>query len=162
MGDKTGLNTRPKKIFLTLQGLEELRFELNFLKFHKRLEIAKRLQDARDLDDTEENAEYDAAMVDQELMENRIAELEQVLRDAKIIKSATSGGIVSLGSTVVIQIKDKLDQFTIVGKMEANPTKKKISNESPIGLALLGAKIGDKVEVATPITKYSAKVIEIK
>ncbi len=162
MGEPINLSAKSKKIFLTLQGLEELRTELNFLKKEKRAEIAGRLKEARELDDTDENAAYDAAMVDQDLVENRISELERILRDAKIIKTTVSDGTVVLGSTVTIQIKEKLDEFTIVGKMEANPMKKRISNESPIGIALLGNRIGDKVEVLTPVTRYSAKIIEIK
>lgn len=163
MGDQKKLNTKQKSVFLTPQGLTELRAELILLKTEKRLELSKRLQDARDMG-TEENAVYDAAMVEQDLLENRITELEKILREAKIISAGlTSGGIVTLGSTVIVQTgPGKLDEFTIVGKMEANPAKKRISDESPVGMALIGAKSGDRVEVLTPMTSYKVKIIEIK
>ncbi len=163
MGDLKKLNTKQKNIFLTPEGLQELRAELALLKTEKRLELARRLQDARDID-TEENAEYDAAMVEQELVENRIAELERILRGAKLISANIKAeGIVTIGSTVVVQMHaGKLDEFTIVGKMEANPAKKRVSDESPIGVALIGSKIGERVEVLTPVTSYKVKIIEIK
>src|SRR4051794_12807853 len=123
MGESTNLSAKSKKIFLTPQGVEELRFELTFLKKHKRVEIAQRLQNAREQAGTEESSEFDSAMVEQELMENRISELERILREAKIIKSSASDNeSVILGSTVLVQIQDKLEEFTVVGKMEANPT----------------------------------------
>jgi transcription elongation factor GreA len=162
MGDKQ-VQTRTKSVFLTPDGVQELRAELEFLKKEKRIELAKRLQEARAMA-IEENSEYDSAMVEQELLESRIAELERILRDAKIINAGNKNTeIVAIGSTVIIQIgSGKVDEFTIVGKMEANPTKKKISNESPIGMALVGSKMGDSVEVLTPASTYKVKIIEIK
>lgn len=162
MGDPK-LHSKSKNVFLTSEGLKQLQSELDFLRKEKRKEIAKRLQEARDMA-IEENAEYDAAMVEQDLVEGRITELEKILRRAKLISSVVKkSDIVTLGSTVIVQIgPSKIDQFTIVGKMEANPAKKRISNESPIGLALVGAKIGDSCEVLTPNNSYKVKIIEIK
>lgn len=153
-----------KKVYLTQIGLEEIKTELAFLKKEKRVEVSERIRVARELGDPTENAEYEAALDQQALVENRIAELENILRDAQIIKPTTNSGgdIIIIGSTVVVEIDKQIDEFTIVGKVEANPAKKRISNESPVGSALLGAKMGEIVEVTTPIVKYKCKVLEIK
>jgi transcription elongation factor GreA len=153
-----------KQVYLTRQGLQDVKGELEFLKTDKRLQLAKRLQDAREMDNTEENAEYDAAMTDQELVENRISELEKLIRQAKVIDHSTSAPsqIITIGSTVTLETKDGVEEFTIVGRTEANPAKKKISNESPLGSSLLGAKKGDTVSVSTQILSYQCKVLEIK
>ncbi|KKR23641.1 MAG: Transcription elongation factor GreA [Candidatus Daviesbacteria bacterium GW2011_GWB1_39_5] len=98
----------------------------------------------------------------QGLIENRIAELENVLKGAKVIATEHSNDFVVIGSTVKIEMDDGIDEFTIVGRVEADPSKKKISNESPLGSALVGAKKGEEVEVATPIVRYKCKVLEIK
>lgn len=157
------MDIRDKNVYLTADGLQGLRAELELLKNIKRPEIARRLQDARELDDTEENAEYDAAIADQEILEDRISQLAKILHEAKVIeKPAAVENIVSIGSTVIVQMDHKRQEFTIVGKMEANPSKKKVSNESPIGMALLGAKKGETIAVSTPALTYQAKVIEIK
>ncbi len=152
-----------KTVYLTSKGLDDARSELIFLKKTKRAEIADRIQRAREFGDVAENSEYDAALEEQSLVENRVFELEKVLRDAKVIKKdSKSNEIVTIGSTVLVEMDGQLDEFTIVGRVEANPAKKRISNESPVGSALLGAKKGEEVEVATPIVRYKCKIIEIK
>lgn len=152
-----------KKIYLTPEGLQDVKSELSFLKKEKRLEIAERIQRAREFGDLAENIEYDAAIDEQSLTESRISELEQILHDAKLIKEQIGGGnIVTIGSTVVVEMDGEIDEFTIVGRIEANPAKKKISNESPVGSAILGAKVGEEVEVLTPIVRYKCKILEIK
>jgi transcription elongation factor GreA len=152
-----------KSTYFTASGLENTRRELDFLKKTKRAEVADRISRARDLGDLAENAEYEAALDEQALVENKIEELEGVLRNAKVISEPQGGSeIVMIGSTVKVEMGGEIDEFTIVGKVEANPIKKKISNESPVGSALLGAKVGEEVEVATPIVRYKAKVLEIK
>lgn len=152
-----------KTTYLTAAGLDEVKQELGFLKKTKRVEIAERIQRARDFGDLAENAEYEAALDEQALVENRVEELERVLRSAKVIKTPESeSGIVVIGSTVRVEMDGQDDEFTIVGRVEANPAQKRISNESPVGSALLGAKIGEEVEVATPIVRYKCKVLEIK
>lgn len=164
MGDLKKISYNQKNIFLTSQGLQDLKAELDFLKTVKRLELAKRLQDARDID-IDENAEYDATMVEQELAENRISELERLIRTAKIIDHTVADkSIITIGTTVVVKMSQnqEQDEFTIVGRTEANPVRKRISNESPLGSALLGAKVGEIVQVQTPILSYSCKIIEIK
>ena len=151
-----------KNTYLTPKGLSEAKLELENLKKNKRAEIAQRIQQAREYGDLTENSEYDQAMDDQGLVENRIAELEEILKHAKIIKEEHSSDFVVIGSTVKIEMDNEIDEFMIVGRVEADPSKKRISNESPLGSALLGAKKGEEVEVATPIVRYKCKVLEIK
>lgn len=149
-------------VYLTPHGLKEAQEELQFLQTTKRVQISERIQRAREFGDVAENAEYDAALEEQVLIENRIAYLEDVLKNAKVISQIHSSDFVVIGSTVKVEMSDEIDEFTIVGKMEANPIKKKISNESPMGTALLGAKVGETVEVVTPIVRYKCKILEIK
>lgn len=152
-----------KTTYLTAAGLDEVKQELGFLKKTKRVEIAERIQRARDFGDLAENAEYEAALDEQALVENRVEELERTLRSAKVIKAPeTESDIVVIGSTVRVEMDGQNDEFTIVGRVEANPAQKRISNESPVGSALLGTKVGEEVEVATPIVRYKCKVLEIK
>lgn len=150
-----------KDVYLTQKGLLEAKNELDHLKKVKRAEIAQRINQAREYGDLTENSEYDSAMEDQALMESRIAVLENILKDAKVIENHQTKDFVVIGSTVKIEMDDGVDEFTIVGRVEADPSKKRISNESPLGAALLGAKSGEEVEVTTPIVKYKCKVLEI-
>lgn len=157
------INSRIKKgVYLTPQGLSGAKIELENLKKNKRVEIAQKIQTAREYGDLTENSEYDAALEEQSMLESRIAELEGIVKEAKIISESHESEIVVIGSTVKIEMDQELDEFTIVGKVEANPAKKRISNESPLGIALLGAKKGEEVEVTTPIVRYKCKVLEIK
>ena len=151
-----------KNTYLTPKGLVEAKAELAFLKKNKRLEIAEKIHQARQYGDLTENSEYDSAMEDQALTENRISELENILKNFKVIAESQTTDFVVIGSTVKIDMDGEIDEFTIVGRVEADPSKKRISNESPLGIALLGAKKGEAVEVATPIVKYKCKVLEIK
>lgn len=151
-----------KSTYLTLQGLEKVKTELNYLKKIKRAQVTERIKNAREFGDLAENAEYDAAMDEQAMVENRIVELEEALRNAKVIVKETNNEFVVIGSTVKIEMEGEIDEFTIVGRVEANPAKKRISNESPVGASLLGAKVGEEVDVTTPIVKYKCKVLEIK
>ncbi|OGE33701.1 transcription elongation factor GreA [Candidatus Daviesbacteria bacterium RIFCSPHIGHO2_02_FULL_36_13] len=150
-----------KSVYLTPTGLAEAKAELEFLKKNKRAEIAERIHQAREYGDLTENSEYDSAMEDQSLIENRISQLENILKSVKIIDSEHDNEFVVIGSTVKVEMDEEIDEFTIVGRVEADPAKKRISNESPLGSALLGAKKGEEVEVATPIVRYKCKVLEI-
>ena len=154
--------TKPKNTYLTPKGLSEAKFELENLKKNKRAEIAERIHQAREYGDLTENSEYDQAMEDQSMVENRIAELEGILKNAKVIEEKHTSDFVVIGSTVKIEMDDEIDEFTIVGRVEADPSKKRISNESPLGTSLLGAKKGEVVEVTTPIVRYKCKVLEIR
>lgn len=151
-----------KNIYLTPKGLEEAQAELEFLRTDKRNQISERIQRAREFGDISENAEYDAALDEQALVENRIVYLEEVLKNAKVISETNNTDFVVIGSTVTVEMEGEIDEFMIVGKVEANPLKKKISNESPLGSSLLGARVGESVEVATPIVRYQCKVLKIK
>jgi len=159
---KHALRRVTKKVYLTAKGLQKAREELEFLKKSKREEIADRIRQAREYGDLTENSEYDAAIEEQNLVESRISELEDILKDVKLISEKTFQDFVVIGSTVKVEMEGEVDEFTIVGRVEADPAKKKISNESPLGSALLGAKQGEMVEVTTPIVRYKCKVLEVK
>ncbi len=150
-----------KNVYLTATGLCDAKTELEYLKKTKRVQIAERIHQAREYGDLAENSEYDAALEEQALVENRINALENILKGAKVISEKHTEDFVVIGSTVKIEMDDGIDEFTIVGRVEADPSKKRISNESPLGSALLGAKKGEEVEVATPIVRYKCKVLEI-
>jgi transcription elongation factor GreA len=138
-----------KKLYhLTNEGKAELEAELAELK-GRRGEIAEKIANARDYGDLSENAEYDAAREEQAQVEGRISELEDILKNADIIKPGKSDGTVKVGSTVELHNGKKVT-YKIVGPVEADPLEGKISNESPIGIALLGKKKGDKVSIETP------------
>ncbi len=157
-----GFTQNSKNTYLTPKGLLQLKEELAYLKSTKRTEVAGKIQQAREYGDLTENSEYDTAMDDQALTENRIVELESILKRVKVIDEKQANNFVVIGSTVKIEMDDGIDEFTIVGRVEADPSKKRISNESPLGTVLLGAKKGETVEVATPIVRYKCKILEIK
>lgn len=151
------------KVYLTSEGYLEIEEELSHLKNERRPEVIKALKDARALGDLSENADYDAARAEQAQIEGRILELEKVLENAEIIENNNSGKV-SLGSTVVIRYEDddEDEEYRIVGSKEADPSDNKISNESPIAKAIMGAKAGDICEVESPNGKYSVKIIEVR
>ena len=153
---------KQRSVYVTAEGLTEAKRELVELNKVKRPEIADRIQRAREFGDITENSEYDAALEEQAIVEKRIAELENTLKDAKIIANVPRSDFVVIGSTVVIEMDGEVDEFMIVGSIEADPSQKRISNESPVGAALLGAKAGESVEVTTPIVRYRCKVLEVK
>lgn len=155
-------NVDNKHTYLTEKGLVEAKAELEFLKKTKRGQIAEIIHQAREYGDLAENSEYDAALEEQAMVESRISELENILKSAKVINNQGKQDFVVIGSTVKIEMDDGIDEFTIVGRVEADPSKKRISNESPLGQALVGAKKGEEVEVATPIVRYKCKILEIK
>lgn len=148
--------------YLTSQGLANAKEELEFLKKTRRAQIAEIIHQARQYGDLTENSEYDAALGEQAMVESRISELENILKSAKVIEEPSHQEFVVIGSTVKIEMDDGIDEFTIVGRVEADPSKKRISNESPLGQSLMGAKKGEEVEVATPIVRYKCKVLNIK
>ncbi len=148
-----------KQYQITLEGKKELEAELAELK-SRRGEVADKISEARDFGDLSENAEYDAAREEQGLLETRIAEIEEIVNNADIIK-ASSRSAVGLGSKVELKTGAKKVQYTVVGPVEANPLEGKISNESPIGMALYGKKEGDKVTIATPKGDITYTVISV-
>ena len=154
-----------KKNVLTYEGLKKLEDELEELKTVKRKEVAKKIADAREQGDLSENAEYDAAKAEQLEYENRIEEIEQILKYAEVVvEDNVDLGKVSIGCKVKImdlEFNDEMD-FKIVGSTEANSLGGKISNESPVGKALLGHKIGDTVKVDTQSGKIKYKILNIE
>lgn len=151
-----------KKFILTKEGLETLRKEYDELINVKRPAVVQRINRAREFGDLAENSEYDAAKDEQNLIELRISELEDVLHGVRLIETTRKSDFVVIGSTVIVEVDGEKDEFTIVGTMEADPAKRKISNESPVGQALLGARVGEAIEVVTPIVKAQYKILEIK
>jgi len=145
-----------KKIYLTKEGLEELKKEFKELTDVKRPDILARVSQARSMGDLSENAEYVAAREELSFIDGRIDELEELIKQAVLIVEThgkSSGSIVKLGSTVTVNVKGKKESFTVVGEWEADPHDKKISHESPLGKALMGKKVGEKVEVEAPAGK---------
>jgi transcription elongation factor GreA len=152
---------KQESLYLTKEGLEKLKAELKELVEVKRPEIAKRIQAAREAGDISENAEYDSARQEQSYIEGRIAELEEVIKSAKI-SDATVKGVIGVGCKVTVHVDGDKEDFYIVGPPEANPVEKKISHESPLGVALVGKKIGDKVEVEAPVGKLTYTILSVE
>lgn len=139
-----------KKIYLTKEGLDELKKEFDQLTKVKRPDVLERVSQARSMGDLSENAEYVAAREELSFIDGRIDELEELIKQAVLIQETHSKGQVKLGSTVTVNIKGKKEVFMVVGEWEADPHDKKISHESPLGKALLGKKVGEKVQVEAP------------
>jgi transcription elongation factor GreA len=152
--------TKNNDLYLTKEGLEKLKGELDVLINEKRPEIVKRIKEAREMGDISENAMYDAARQEQSFAEGRIAELEDILKTAKI-SEISSVDEIGIGNKVKVHIEGSEEEFHIVGAPEANPAEGKISHESPLGVAMMGRKIGDKIDVEAPIGKLTYKVLHI-
>jgi transcription elongation factor GreA len=154
-----------KEVILTREGYEKLTQEIAYLSNQKRREVADRIRIAREFGDITENAEYDDAKNEQAMLEHRIAQLEDRLSAARVIeKSDIKKDVVSIGSKVKLRDIDakKTFEYHIVGTAEANPTENKLSNESPVGKAILGHKKGEVVEVAAPRGALKFKILEIR
>ncbi len=150
-----------KKVYrLTQEGVDELKAEHEQL-VGQRVHVADRIKQARELGDLSENAEYQSAREEQDRLESRISELEHVLQGVQIIKKPKSDGTVRLGSTVRLKDGGKPLVYRVVGTIEANPSQGKISDESPIGKALLGKKVGDKAQIRTPAGSDTYKIVDI-
>ncbi len=149
--------------FLTREGYQKLQEELDKLRTEKREEIAARLREAADGEDLIENAEYEAAKNEQAFVEGRIKDLELLLATAKIIEEPKASESVQVGSKVIIhEVGSKAKEaYEIVGAAEANPMGGHISNESPLGRALIGHKVGEVVTVEAPDNKYQVKIVEV-
>jgi transcription elongation factor GreA len=154
-----------KDVILTPEGLEKLKQEIEYLSSDKRREVAERIKEAREFGDISENSEYDDAKNEQAMLEARIASLEDKLRSASVIDaSELSSDLVRVGSAVNVKNEDtgKSASYTIVGSTEADPSENKLSNESPVGKALLGHKKGDVVSVQLPSgTTRNLKITKI-
>jgi transcription elongation factor GreA len=153
----------PKDVILTQEGLATLKAELDHLSTTRRREVAGRIKEAREFGDISENAEYDDAKNEQAMLEARIATLEDKLRSATVVDASEIGtDVVRVGS--IVHVKDgggKSTKYTIVGSAEANPAEMRLSNESPVGKALLGHKRGEEVTVSTPRGERTLKITKI-
>ena len=152
-----------KKVILTEEGYNQLVEKLNYLKSVRRIEVADRLKAAIALGDLSENSEYDDAKNEQAFLEGEILELEEKIRNSDIISDA-GGDVVTLGSRVVILDieENETEEYMIVGSTEADPDAAKISNESPVGAALIGKSVGEIVDVHAPAGVIKYKIVEIK
>jgi len=150
-----------KNYYLSLKRLEELKSELIELKTIKRVEVAERLKRAKEYGDLSENTEYSEVKEQKETLESRIDELEDMIKNASIIKKTASQEFVDIGCEVEVEHKDKIKKFIMVGSSEAKPENGLISNDSPIGRAIIGKKVGDSVKVKTPIGEIIYKIIKI-
>ena len=154
-----------RESLITQEGLERLRGELEHMTTVKRREVAERIKEAREFGDIMENSEYDDAKNEQAMLEHRIATLEERLLAARVIeKGEVSKDIVSIGSRVRLRDVDAKEtvEYHIVGSAEANPAEHRLSNESPVGKAIIGHKKGETVEVPTPRGSLKYKILEIK
>ena len=151
----------PREVILTKEGLEELKSKIEYLSTQRRAEVAERIRAAREFGDIAENAEYDDAKNEQAMLEKQISDLEEKLRSATVVDTPASGDMVTVGVTVHVkdQKTDKSVKYKIVGSAEANPAEQKLSNESPVGRALIGRKRGDVVSV--PVPKGAARKLKI-
>lgn len=154
-----------KKVVMTYDGLKKMEQELENLKIVRRKEVAEKIKEARGQGDLSENAEYDAAKEEQGEIESRIVQLENLLRNAEVIdEDVLKMDVVNLGSKVtVLDVEfDEEMEYTIVGSTEADPMNGRISNESPLGMALLGQKVGATVMADTPDGEVAFKILNIQ
>ena len=154
-----------KEVLLTPEGLEKLKEEIQYLKSDKRREVAERIKHAREFGDISENSEYDDAKNEQAMLEQRIHQLEDRLAGARLIEAEDlPSGIVAVGTRVRLRDIDANEtvEYVIVGSAEANPAERKLSNESPVGKAIIGRKKGETVEVAAPRGSLKYKIMDVK
>lgn len=151
-----------KKIYLTQEGYEKLKKELDELLYKKRPEVIAKIKESREYGDLSENAEYDQARTEQSFIEGRIKEIQEILKNVEIIKKDHQKEVVELGSTVVVLVDGQEEVYTIVDSTEADPDLGKISNESLVGKSLLGKKVNEVVKVETPAGVIEYVIKEIK
>jgi transcription elongation factor GreA len=150
------------KIILTKEGYNKLQEELRHLKEVKRPKALERLKKAREMGDLTENSEYGDAKEGLSLIDKRIQEIEEILKNGEIIEKNSNRQVVDIGSEVIIETEGRKENFIIVGEGEADPVNKKLSHTSPIGRALMGKKAGERVEIEAPGGKVVYKIIKVK
>ena len=155
-------NTAKKEFYLTKDGIEKLQAELDDLVKNQRPKVAIELKEAKEQGDLSENASWEAAKDHQAFIEGRISELEQILRNAVVIAAPKKKDKIDIGSVVHLEIEDGKQVYTIDGSTEANPSEGKISNESPIGQALLGKAKGEEVTINVPSGEMIYKITHIE
>jgi transcription elongation factor GreA len=156
------MSTANQPIIVTAEGLQKLKDELDYLKTTRRQEVADRLKEAISYGDLSENSEYQEAKEEQAFLEGKIIELEKTIKTVQVAKGDNRKTVIHLGSVVTLELDKKQITVTLVGATEAEPFEGKISNESPLGKAISGAKKGDVVEVDAPSGKLSYTVIDLK
>ena len=151
------------KVYLTKDGLENLKKELENLVKVKRDEVRQKIKEAREYGDISENAEYDAAKNEQAFIEGKISELEQMIKNAVIITEEAHKGahVVHIGSKILIQGPDGKEEYTIVGPAEAEPSEGRISNESPIGRGILEHAVGETIKIKVPAGEVEYKILKV-
>lgn len=150
------------KIQITQKGFDDLKVELENLIKNKKPKAIDRLGKARSMGDLSENSEYTAAKEELAFVEGRVQEIQQVIDNAEVTNNNNAGDFVQIGSSVTVELNGKNEVFQIVGEFEADPMNKKLSQNSPIGQALINKKVGDQVEVNIPAGKVQYKIIDIK
>jgi transcription elongation factor GreA len=156
------MNTTSKDFYLTREGVDKLKAELEDLVKNQRVKIAARLKEAKEYGDLSENIQWDDAKDQQAFIEGRIAEIEHILKHVKVISAPRKSDKVALGSTVHLEVEGGTQKYTIVGSTEASPSEGKISNESPIGSALIGKAKGEEVEVNVPSGTITYRISHIE
>ncbi len=152
-----------KEVVLTREGFEKLKAEIEDMQTVRRHEVAERIKEAREFGDISENSEYDDAKNEQAMLEAKIAQLEERLRDATVIETdEISTDVVALGSTVDLETPAGKATYQVVGSAESDPDQNRLSNESPIGRAIMGKKKGETVPVVTPGGPIKVKIVKIK
>ena len=152
---------KDKDLYITKGGLQKLKEELRELVDIQRPETAKKIQEAREMGDISENSAYDDAKLKQSFIEGRINELEEIIKNAKVSKPLERG-VIGVGCKVTVHIEGDEEEFHIVGAPEADPMKRKISHESPLGTALMGKKVGEKIKVEAPVGMLTYTVLKIE
>jgi transcription elongation factor GreA len=155
------MNNLEKPVYVSADGLKKLQVELEGLRTAKRTEVAERIHAAMEFGDFTENSELEQAKNDQAFLEGRIMTLEQMIKNAEIIDEKSRHDLVEVGSHVTVEADGRKEKYTIVGSAEASPTEGKISNESPIGRALLGHKTGETVRLSIPAGTVEMKILAV-
>ncbi len=150
-----------EKYYLTEEGYANLRKEYQRLKLHDKPLALKRIKNAREMDELEDNQEYEAAREAYSVLEGRLLEIEDILKNAQIIEKAVAQGRIDIGSKVTVEVNNQQQTFTIVGSIEADPSQGKVSHESPVGKSLLGLREGDIVEVKLPHATLEYRILKI-
>jgi len=151
-----------KKVQLTQEGFELLKQELKTLKDEKHPLAIDKLQKARSMGDLKENNAYSSARDELSLMEGRVQEIEEILKNVEIVNQTSDKNGISIGAHVTIEVEGNQEQLYIVGEYEADPMNKKVSHTSPIGKALIGKQVGDTIQVEIPSGKINYKIVDIK
>lgn len=156
------IQDKNKKAYLTQEGFKKLQAELEYLTKDKRKEVAQRIKEAKEFGDLSENSEYEEAKNEQAFVEGRIAEVKNIIKNSVLIsENNSSRDKISVGSKITVEVEGELTEFIIVGSTEADPLAGKISNESPIGKALLDKKPGDEISIEVPAGKLTYKIKKI-